>query len=205
MRWCHVFVAALLVCAAGSSVRADSIVVNGSFETPVLGVGFTTYGAGNSALTPWVIASGSIDHIDTLWQAAEGSQSLDMNGNGTAGSIYQDLDTMPGQAYTLSFAQAANPDGLPAIKTLRVEWDGALVADVNSTTVGKTRANMGWETHSFTVVASGTTTRLQFTSQTSGFFGPALDDVRVEGVPLPGTAAAALALLGGVGLLRRGR
>lgn len=206
MRWCQAVGAALLVCAAGYTARGDSIVVNGSFEAPIVQGSWDTYHAPSVAVSGWVLQSGSIDHIGGYWQAAEGVQSLDMNGNTTAGgSIYQDLSTVAGQEYTLSFAIAGNPDGPPVVKTLEVKWGGGAVATVSSDTTGNTRANMGWETHSFTVVASGATSRLEFTSQDQGFYGAALDNVRVTAVPLPGTMSGAAALLAMVGLVRRRR
>lgn len=198
-----------------SPALAASIVTNGSFEQPnVPGQASPSFQTlTGSALTGWTISSGSIDLIGSYWQAQDGSQSIDLSGNET-GTIYQDLATTPGAAYTLSFYLAGNPDGAPTVKNVQVSWDNAVIAappTPSFDTTGHSKSNMGWAQFIYNVVATGTTTRLEFKGLDAGPYGAALDNVSVEAafangpaaVPLPAAAPAGLALLGGLAFRRR--
>ena len=66
------------------------------------------YRAVNPALAPWRIASGSVN-VQTYWPAAEGRQTLDLNGI-SPGTIEQSFATTPGQVYQLAFDYGNNPD-----------------------------------------------------------------------------------------------
>jgi hypothetical protein len=105
--------------------RAD-LVQNGSFENPtVVGIydqsvptSWDVLGAsGNNAP---VVGSSSIDHVGPYWQAADLSQSLDLNGL-DYGVIGQTLATTPGQKYMVKFALSGNPDGGPWPKYVQVD------------------------------------------------------------------------------------
>jgi choice-of-anchor C domain-containing protein len=162
---------------------ANSIVVDGSFElNRYTDRPFTPIGAGNY-VGAWFISSGSIDYINTYWPAVNGHASIDLNG-WSVGSIYQDLHTVPGQQYRLSFYLSGNPD-LPGLKPLDVLWNGAVVGYHVSSPIN-TWQNFTYLRFVFPdVVASGPITRLEFKSETPTVYGPVLDDVRVEAVPEP--------------------
>lgn len=117
-------IAAFFPMLAAPTHGAD-LVINGSFESPVVDGQFNTYiGVDTTSLTGWVVdqANTSVDHDGGLWVDADGFQSIDMNGT-EAGSIYQDLATTASQQYTLRFALAGNPFGFDD-KRLEVLWDG---------------------------------------------------------------------------------
>lgn len=176
---------------------------NGSFETGLNPGGFTTLAAGNTSITGWTVGGVNIDYIGTYWQPADGSRSIDLNGGG-AGSIFQTFDTIAGVNYRVIFALAGNPDGAPAIKT-------GTVSAANSTqnfsfdVTGDSRPNMGWIDTTFYFQAVATSTTLTFSSTIPGFFGPALDNVRVAAVPEPVTLSLLGAGLAGIGMVRRRR
>jgi choice-of-anchor C domain-containing protein len=155
----------------------QNIVTNGDFEVPDAGSTFVTYRAGQS-FGGWTVESGDIDHTGTLWQAASGRQSVDLNRCST-GLIHQDLSTIPGQTYLLRFALAGNPDGEPAIKQMEALWDPTSVGRLSFDTTGRSRSSMGWGHQQYTVVATASVTRLWFRSLTAGCYGPVLDDVSV--------------------------
>jgi len=156
-----------------------SIVTNGDFERPDAGSGFVVYKAGQT-FDGWTVESGSVDHIGRFWPAARGKQSVDLNGTtNEAGTIYQNLPTVPGQSYVLRFAKGGNPQGKPAVKQMEVWWDDNLVDTLTVDTTGWKVNTIAWEYREYIVVAPGSTTRLRFKSLTEGNFGPVLDDVSV--------------------------
>jgi choice-of-anchor C domain-containing protein len=160
---------------------------NGSFETGThSGAPFDTLSPGATALTDWTIESGTIDWIGSYWQAADGSRSIDLNGN-ASGAISQTLDTTIGNTYVVSFSLSGNPAGGPPAKTLTVGASGADPASYtfNVAVAGNTRTDMKWVTQTYSFVATDSTTVLTFTSTTSGNTGPALDNIDVTETAAP--------------------
>ena len=85
-----------------------------------------------------------------IWQAAEGSKSVDLDGaEDTAGAISQTFATVINATYFVTFSMSGNP-GNPAvspIKTMSVDAAGATHAYTHSTdTSGTTFADMKWAT-----------------------------------------------------------
>ena len=60
----------------------------------------------------WTVDRNSIDLIGPYWNAADGSQSVDLDGL-APGSISQTFTTVAGQQYRLTFAYSANKDRHP--------------------------------------------------------------------------------------------
>ncbi|KJS56782.1 hypothetical protein VM98_05390 [Streptomyces rubellomurinus subsp. indigoferus] len=165
--------------AAGGH-RAASRFDDGSFESPKAPANtFTEFAAGQS-IGPWRITAGSVDLIGAgFWQAAEGDQSLDLNGAG-AGTIAQTFATTPGATYSVTYALAGNPAGGPALRTGRAEIDGQDFQDFTFDITGKTRADMGYVGRQFSFVARNSSTTLTFASTVAGPYGPVLDDIQVK-------------------------
>jgi choice-of-anchor C domain-containing protein len=165
----------------------DSILDNGNFEMPDIGTqGYQVYYAG-AKLGNWVVESGSVDIVH-YWQAADGRQSLDLEGYGV-GAIYQDLYTPVLQTYVLRFAFSGNPDGSPRVKTMRVWWGSTLLDTLTFDIYGHSSSNMGWEYHQYVVTSVSAFTRLRFEALTSGWsYGPVIDAVSVQ--PYSGTLPA---------------
>jgi len=179
-------------------------VINGGFESPVVTTsqGWNIYDSGTEGLgwtVEWYDGSTSYGgqtrpepaHLElhksgTIVSSYEGDQyaELDTDWDGPGGGlngepasvkIYQDLDTCPDQEYTLTYAWS--PRG-GYLSKLEVYWDGDLVTTHEGST-------SGWTLETFTVAASGTSTRLEFVETGSpDSFGMFLDDVRVE-IPTP--------------------
>ncbi|WP_225840347.1 choice-of-anchor C family protein [Streptomyces sp. NK08204] len=159
---------------------ATTAFTNGSFETPTAPPNsFSTFFTGQN-MGLWHVEGGSVDLVDDgYWQAAEGSQSVDLNG-GNAGVLSQTFRTEPGTKYTVTYSLAGNPDGGPAVKRGNVRIDGQDFQDFTFDVSGKTRTNMGYVTRQFTFVANRTSTKLTFASTISGAHGPVIDDVKVK-------------------------
>ena len=175
---------------AGVSPAAAAPFTNGSFELGSVnpGSGWATLGSGSSAIAGWEIFDGTIDYIGTYWQAANGSRSVDLNGNDGPAGIRQTFDTIDGATYQIRFALAGNPDGAPMTKSVQVASGAALQLFTFTVPPGASHADMGWAYHSLLFTATSGSTTLSFLSDTAGvYFGPAIDDVSVTAVPEPAT------------------
>lgn len=164
-------------------VHAASIGANGSFEMGTDPGIFTSLAAVDStSIGDWTVTSGNVDYIGSYWVASDGDRSLDMTGSdGTAGSVSQTFATVAGHTYKVSFDLAGNPVGAPVVKTLEVDAGGMPQSYIFDTT-GKTLADMGWAEQTFEFTATGTSTTLTFASMDTGFYGPALDNVKIKDV-----------------------
>ncbi len=158
---------------------------DGAFESPTVPPGaFIRYGTASS-VGPWKVTQGNVDLAGAnFWQAADGHQSLDLEGS-EPGTVDQALSTRIGGCYTVTFALAGNPDGGPAVKRgfARVVENtlGHPTVQKNFafSTAGKSRANMGYIPQRFRFRALAPTATLTFSSTTGGGYGPVIDRVEV--------------------------
>src|SRR5688572_13255876 len=168
----------VLALLLGSVLTANAAVSNGGFESPVIGPTYRPFLAGEN-IGGWVVESGSVEIVGPYWQSAEGSQSLDLSGIWEwAGTLYQDIATIPGQTYKIRFAFAGNPED-QAVKNAKVFWDDTDLATLTVDTAGRSLENMGWTYYTYEVTAASTVSRLKFQSLTLNFLGPVIDDVSV--------------------------
>ncbi|HEX5312774.1 choice-of-anchor C family PEP-CTERM protein [Aquabacterium sp.] len=178
-----------LACLATASAQAAPF-TNGSFELHDPSIESDSSEplvlAGETLLPGWDVLAGSINYVRfNRWQAADGDFSIDLNGeHSDVYGIAQTFDTLAGQKYLVSFALSGNPDDAPSVKSFVVSAAGT-AATFTFDTTGHTRQSMQWLPQSFTFTATGASTTLRFDSQTTGPYGPALDNVRVTAVPEP--------------------
>jgi choice-of-anchor C domain-containing protein len=180
---CALVAASALLAVPGAAHAAVTVPTgfgDGSFELPSAPVGgFATYSAGQN-IGPWTVTGGSVDLIGArFWAAAEGDQSVDLNGY-SAGTISQTFATVPGTRYRVNYSVAGNPDSGPLIKTGSVLINGVDAQDFSFNIAGKTRLDMGYsaETFEFTATLPQTTLTFQSTTANSAA-GPVLDGVMV--------------------------
>lgn len=200
------------ICSAAPALLALSAsaqVQNGGFEDP--GLGFKSVAAG-STYGSWTnggpsgiefvhaIPSGSLPGLE--FSAYEGSYWIDLVGTASPSSIYQDVVTVPGTQYEISFAYAGNPWSGAQTMNMDALWNGAVQGSYSHSTAGHSGPDMGWTVYSFVVTGTGSD-RLMFRATSGGSAaGPALDAVTMTIVPAPGTLALA-SLVGLAGARRR--
>ncbi len=160
-----------------------SLLSDGSFESPAAGSPVALYRAG-TAIGPWQVVKNSVNLVrsDAL-RAAEGRQSIDLNGDPPGainGAIAQTFTTTAGRPYTVGFYLAGNVTCAPAVKTLQVQV-GAVTKDLSFDTTGHSASNMGWRVETVRFTAQSDRTTLQFTSTTdpNSRCGPEIDGVKV--------------------------
>jgi len=195
----------LLTAPAGANLIANGSFENGNLPTPS-GVSVL---AGGTNITDWIVGGGGVDYIGTLWQAADGTRSIDMDSgkdNRTgpfAGSLSQSFATTSGQLYAVDFDLAGNPDGGPILKTVAVSAAGQ-TQDFSFTNTVQTYSNMGYLPQEFLFTANSSSTTLMFASLSGTGYGPVIDNVVVSPVPEPASLMlVALSLLPFVVLRRR--
>lgn len=177
----------LLICVGTVSAETE-LVVNGGFESPVVGSPWNTIGAGNG-LTGWTISpsSGSIDLDHGGWQSHSGDQSIDLSGNSPA-TISQTINTEKDKTYVLKFWLAGNSYS-PDPKSVNVYWDGnkvdsPITFDVTGKDIYKTDGTYnGWRLITVSgLKATGPTTEIAFEqipSSVSLASGVMLDDISI--------------------------
>jgi hypothetical protein len=123
---------------------------------------------------------------------------VDLSGN-AHGSIFQIISGLVlGQKYELTFDTALNPDFDDAPQSLR--WSLGTQTGVAS---GTTDPNTGWTSHAFSFVwTEGAIATLLFLTTVPAencCWGPALDNVALEAVPLPAALPLFAAGVGAMG------
>jgi hypothetical protein len=179
----------------------ENLITNGGFENPNVGGNWNIFQEGTSDLG-WMVAwegsagNGSVANLEIHggvagWEASEGNQyaELDSDFDGPTGSIQnesastrisQELNTVPGQTYEISFDFAARPgtdyaDNRLGLYLDDVAWDTSFTR----TNVDGTQPNWVTITRTFTAVKS--TTIISFADLgTSNSFGTLLDNVSVK-------------------------
>lgn len=163
--------------------------VNPSFEDAAFNPGLGQYlTAPSSDITGWSVTSGAIHYSDGFW-SSQGTRALDLNG-GSPGAVAQSFGTTPSKRYRVTFALSGNPDrtttccggaaNSPTVKTLRVTAAGTSQDEAFDVS-GHDLASLGWEDRTFEFVANSATTSLSFESlTTSPYWGPLLDQIRLE-------------------------
>lgn len=155
------------------------LIVNGSFEAPVVDSTKTPYNTYTVATTieGWTVANVDLVHR-MLWKPASGRQSLDLNGP-KSGSIACRVATRAGAQYYLSLAYATNPvvdATAPEIRVCRVVWNGVAVETLSVVRTDSIR----WDDAHVLLAAQGNDS-LRIESISAGRGGVALDDISLVG------------------------
>jgi len=173
------FIAGVAGCLVLGAVHASTLVVNGTFEDPVLPPGTATL---VNSLAGWTVhTNGVVVRNQSEGQAYEGRNFIQLVGAGPS-SIWQQVGTVVGRVYELSFAYAPHL-GVPVDGNgVSVYWNDTLVATIARDGTGGST----WTRYLLSVVGTGRDV-LTFAANGNGA-GAGLDGVQLSPVPLPGAA-----------------
>jgi hypothetical protein len=163
------------------------IVVNGGFEADVIGSPYVAFASG-STFTGWTVTGPVGSGVDLVRKPEYsalipfGNQAVDLSGTPGPGGIMQNLTTTANTNYVLQFTVGSNSG--PYANSLNVYWNGSLLANLSAPAQGM------FQTYTYNVQSSGTSTGLAFESLVGGNQGPTLDGVSVNAVPEPSAFAA---------------
>ncbi len=184
------------------ATAATNLIVNGGFENPT---GVTTWTPFSPSVVPGWSGSNSVEIWRTGFNGVpsyEGVQHAELNSTGAAPfSLFQDISTIAGQTYELSFAYRARANSSESFRVQASNTGGDMLSQViDDHVVGQ------WSTFTQTFLATSGLTTISFTSITpSGTVANFLDDVRVSAVPLPAAAPLFASALGLFGFLQSRR
>jgi Ca2+-binding RTX toxin-like protein len=191
----------VLTGGAGNDVLigggTGNLLVNGSFEANLIGAGSW---APTATLTGWTAASGDFEtwnHLTVSGQtytASDGVQSIELDSGMGLDRFYQDVQTVSGAQYTLSFDAAMRAGTPSSTGTIQVFWNGNLIDSFDPTSTS-------WATHSYTVTGDGGSDRLTFSevAADNDSLGGLIDNVRLVGNDILDGGAGNDTLIGGAG------
>jgi len=187
---------ALALASVGSAGRtpgrlavAGDVIVNGSFESPVIPEGTVRY---FRSLPGWDLAYGPSQGIElqrrVVGSPAVGDQHVELDSYGSCG-IRQTVATQPGREYELSFFFSPRPGTPTADNVLGIKWEGGQFDTLSADGSGLTDTR--WTRYSYLVSATGASARVEFDDLgVSNGVGTYLDGVSL--VPVGDLALGAL-------------
>jgi hypothetical protein len=209
----HLLLAVVLITHSVTSANAN-LIVNGSFETPLVPVGgFTTFPAGSMAIPGWTVVGIDVSVISEsfmqsgiTFQSQHGDQWLDaaaFNTNSMLSGVTQDIATTANGQYEISFYVGSATDGVfffPA--TIDLSINGGPRTSYTNPTAPNNMLNWRQFTVPFTAAGAVTNITLYNGGQPNNFLS-ALDNVSVVAIPEP--CSVLLALIGLLSLARLSR
>ena len=195
-----------------SAQAATNLVVNGGFETGVAPVGIALLATNDTTSIPgWKVLSNGVNYADnSIWDAADGSRSVELATVGGNGGILQSVaGFIKGYRYRLTFNVSADPfDPATRPKPSRVlvsVTGGVAEIYAYTLTTANTATNMLYDTVAYDFVAGGAHQNVQFRSLVGSQYGPVIDGVNISVVPEASTWAMLIAGFSLVGLASRRR
>ena len=186
-------VACVSVLTLGLAPVEANLIVNGSFEVPIVPVGgFINYPAGSTAITGWTVVGvdssvigGTFTQSGITFQAQNGAQWLDLAGvtsNSAASGVTTNVATSIGGLYEISFSVgSATGGGLFFASTVDLSIDGGPRVGYTNPTTPTNMLN--WKLFTVQFTATSSTTHLTFFDGSASFnYLCALDNVSVMAV-----------------------
>lgn len=165
-----------------------NLLENGGFENPVLGNNSWSIVPDSNPLLGWLVGWVSAQQNGTLGleiqnhaagDPAVGNQHAELDGDHPV-TIWQEVPTINGQEYELSFKYSPRPGRNLADNSLQVKIDG-MVQGADIASDGSANSNTVWTTVSRMFTADGATTKVEiFDNGTDTSFGGYVDDVSLN-------------------------
>lgn len=168
---------------AAAEAEGPELVVNGNFASPPVPAGATFV----TSVPGWTLIDDRLDVSSDYTVPAgspSGTQAADLGVNIGPVAIEQDVSTVDGEPYTLTYQLAGNPACPEGIRTGTVSLDGTQVGSLDFDTTGHSAAAMGWRSESHTFTATGSATSVNFTGTNPGGCGPVVTNVSVKHTPV---------------------
>lgn len=192
---------AAVLGAAGSASAVTELIVNGSFEADTQAAG--TWNIYNN-LTGWTGGNYGIElRNNVAGTAYDGHNFVELDTTHNS-LMYQKINTVEGQAYTLSFAYSPRPGVSQESNPIMVKWNNAEVAVEKAP--GLSNGQNAWTVYTYTVIGGHQNfSTLEFKAVgTSDSYGGSLDKVSLtSAVPEPDTYAMLLLGAGLIGFAAR--
>ena len=196
-------------CALLAHSANANLLLNGSFESPLVPPGgLTNFLGGSNLIDGWqvvgvdsAVTSSTFSQSGITFQAQDGQQWLDLTGftsNSQSSGVTQTVSTVIGVPYKLDFFVGSATDGVlfyPATIDLGING-GNRIGFFNATAPNSA---LDWKPFSTSFYATSATTEITFyNGSSSNNYLAALDNVSLYAVPEP--SEAIIALLGLVGI-----
>jgi hypothetical protein len=186
---------ALAACfITGASQAATELIINGNFEADQVARGKAL---NFDNLKGWTGGAHGIELRNNVAGTASAGKNFVELDTSENSSMWQNIDTVAGQHYTLSFDFMNRPDTGSESNGLEVFWNNASLGTFNN--------KSKWFTQTIDVVGTGAATKLTFAAiGASDGVGSSLDKVSlISAVPEPESYGMLLAGLGLIGFMAR--
>jgi len=195
-----IIAAALLAAPLMALAEPANLVVNGSFETTVVGNGSWTI---VNSLSGWTTGNGGVElRHNAVGTALDGQNFAELDTTGNS-SISQNINTVAGQWYSLSFYYSNRIDVAQASNGLGWSFGAASGSTI---TPAQISGDHQWQLFTTQVLGTGAPMTLTFTALgNSDSLGTSLDKISVSAVPEPQTYALMLAGLAAMGFVAKRR
>jgi hypothetical protein len=173
----------LALAGLGAAPASAAPFANGSFEDPAIAPAlFTTVAAGNT-IGAWTVTGTNVDLLTSpTFRVSDGVQSIELVGNGGAGSgVQQAFDTVAGVQYQVRYDAGANCAGSVTGSIDGTDLDTVALVD-----------NDAYLTRliTFTATSASTTLGIRASAAPAATCGPILDNVRINQAPICTDATA---------------
>lgn len=197
--------------------QGQNLIRNGSFEFgtfgPVIADHFVDLNEGSTKLSDWTIDFGTVNwHRSESFNvnpAQDGRYMIDFVNNVSYsqpyGGISQSFATTPGEVYRLGFWLAGPGGFTPNPRVVEVDVAGALGLTFSTPASDANGVKWEFKQYDFTAAAASTTLAFRAPKNSTGYWGPFVDNVSVSAVPEPSTYALFGAGLLGLGVVARRR
>lgn len=137
---------------------------------------YTTYYAGQS-FGSWKVSQGSVDlKTGYFTTPTEGTNCVDLNGT-LPGGISQEVETVAGKTYTLSFQISGNWESTSSSRQIQVSA-GPFSKSLSVTKPsGWSKSSMSWKNLTYSFTATSAKTTISFISQSKGSGGAVIAEV----------------------------